>query len=302
MADPTINVLRPGDTTKDNPFTICIVSNPALETPYDSGQFAIDPIVNDEMGFNDSCGHIVNVLFGELPNQREALLKEPSIADKIRVLSIFITGLPATNDNALVGQHSIAAMLVTRRSIFKDFLALFDITADVVYAVSDSQTHLRASAWYSSDDDASPGEAFTINGVQRFHRHFCRIPGSVAIHRSNRAMTALHEFGHAISSFENGKIVDLYTDGDVGINKRRARPIPDVFAVYDGVQFASDSQRDGLGYPQAWDSYHCEVFDATLPSLMDDYRQAPDGQSVNCQYDKITRQFLLDRVRVKTNR
>src|SRR5207247_4595238 len=44
VGSPHIQVIRAGDTVKPNPFTICIVANPALEAPWTSGQFMADPI------------------------------------------------------------------------------------------------------------------------------------------------------------------------------------------------------------------------------------------------------------------
>lgn len=35
---------------------------------------------------------------------------------------------------------------------------------------------------------------------------------------------------------------------------------------------------------------------------MDDYWQAPDGVPEHCEHDRITRAFLLDRVRAKMRR
>lgn len=51
---------------------------------------------------------------------------------------------------------------------------------------------------------------------------------------------------HALSSFSNGGIVDLYVDEDEAVNNRRGRPIPEHFRDYDGMTIKSDAVRDGI--------------------------------------------------------
>lgn len=301
MADsnPVVTVLKPGDTTKSDPFTICIIANPSLEAPWQSGQFIVDPITSNKAAFDGCAKHIQDVLFGNLPNQRELFLTDPSIAPKIRVVSVFIPGLPAQDPNSLVAQDPDSNLLVARRVVFRPLLKRFGLDADIAYGVSASPTHTRASAWFTSDDDAQPGVGFILDGVALTHRYYCSIPGTVAIHVSATSMTALHEFGHALSSYSNGMVVDLYVDSNPALNCKAGRPIPAQFANYDSTSLASDALRDTLGYPPGWTSYHCELHDPGFPALMDDYWQAPDQIPEHSQHDKITRQFLTDRVRAK---
>ncbi len=141
-----------------------------------------------------------------------------------------------------------------------------------------------------------------MNGVTRQHRHNNLIPGTVAIHATSRSLTALHEFGHALSSYTNGSVVDLYVDSSAGLNNKRGRPIPPDFANYNGATMAADTVRDGLGYPAGWQSYHCELIDPTVPAIMDDYWLAGSGIPEHCQHDRITRAFLRDRLLAKINR
>lgn len=298
---PIITTLRPGDTTKPNPFTVVIVSNPALETPWKSGTFMIDPITSMQAAFNTAANKIVSTLFGLLPGQREQFIADPSIGPKIKVISVFVTGLPAQHANSLVGQDSVSTILVARRAVFMPFLLGIGIkVADVVYAVSASETHRRASAWFTSDDDAKAGIGFTLDAGMFSHRFFNLIPGTVGIHVSATSLTALHEFGHALSSYSNGSVVDLYVDNGPGINNKNARPIPPHFDTYDGSASASDLTRDGLGYPVNWTSYHGELIDPALPAVMDNYPAVLTPE--HCQHDKITRQFLMDRLRAKISR
>lgn len=297
----TTRTLRPGDTHSANPFTILIVSNGALEAPTGSGTFIRDPIADDQISF-DACATSVDVcLFGGLPGQAEQLLNDASVAGKIRVVSAYFNPEDEPNDaDSLVGQSSPDDLLEPRKSNFVPFLNRFGLRADIVYAISASTTHMRATSLFTSDDQNSTGVPFNIDGVQRFHRQRCLIPGTVALHASAASVTPLHEFGHALSSDENGVILDLYVDSAVAINNKRGRPIPHSFASYDGVALSSDLQRDSLGYPSTWQSFHCELIDATRVALMDDYWQSKPPEA--SRFDAVTRKFLLDRLRCKIAR
>jgi hypothetical protein len=295
---PVEQVLRKG-AKKPNPFTIVIVANPALEAPWKSGTFVVDPITSNQAAFNACAQYILDALFGTLPNQREALLADPTIAPNVRVVSLFVPGPPAQDPNSLVAQDDVSNLLIARRSVFVPFLARYGLQADVAYAVSASESHDRASAWFTSDDDAQPGCPFALDGVTLFHRHYNRIPGSVAMHCNSQSLTALHEFGHALSSYTNGSVVDLYVDSSAGLNNKRGRPIPATFATYSGIALAADMARDGLGYLPGWQSYHCELIDPAVPAVMDNYWAAPGRVPEHCLHDRITRQFLRERVLVK---
>jgi len=302
-AHPVVKILRPGDgSTKPNPFTIVILANPALEAPWNAGTFLVDPITANEPAFDLCVQSIQDALFGTLPQQREILLGDPVIAPHVRVVSLFVPGLRAEDANALVAQDGVSNLLVARRSVVVPFLTRYHLAADVVYAVSASTSHDRASAWFTSDDDASPGTPFTLDGVTRHHRHGNLIPGTVAIHATSKSLTALHEFGHALSSYTNGSVVDLYVDGSAGLNNKRGRPIPPDFAEYSGTTMAADTVRDGLGYPGGWQSYHCELIDPAVPAIMDNYWIAGSGIPEHCQHDRITRQFLRERLLAKISR
>ena len=299
---PRVRVIRPGDTTKPDPFTVCIVANPVLEVPWKSGQFTIDPVTSDESAFDTAAAYVEQVLFGRLPNLAEQFLGDASIEPGVRVISMFVRGLPAEDENSLVAQDGVSNLLIARRTAFKPFLARYGEFADIVYAISASETHTRASAWPTSDDDDAAGVPFNLDGTTLYHRYEALIPGTVAQHVTSDSLTALHEFGHALSSFGNGQITDLYVDSDPAVNNKRGRPIPAGFAVYDGTNLAADRRRDGLGYPPGWQSYHCALNDPRFPAAMDDYWSAPGGMPERCQHDQITRRFLLDRVRAKQER
>ncbi|PHJ57162.1 hypothetical protein VF14_21800 [Nostoc linckia z18] len=298
---PVTRIIREGDTTKADPFTILFLANPALETPWNSGTFEVDPVTSDQVAFDTCVSYACDSLFGSLPSQKENLLDHPTIGPKIRILSVFQVGLNAEDKNALVAQDSVSNLLVARRQIFIPFISNLGLQADVVYAISQSTSHNRASTWFTSDNDAGPGFNFTIDGVTQSHRFYNLIPGTVAMHTSARSLTPLHEFGHALSSYTNGALVDLYVDSEQAFNNKRGRPIPEFFATYSGTGIISDTSRGGLGYPAGWQSYHCELLNLYAPAVMDNYYLASGG-SETCLHDSITKQFLLDRLFAKISR
>jgi hypothetical protein len=105
--------------------------------------------------------------------------------------------------------------------VLPSFLARFREVADVVFVVHGSTTDRQASAWYTTDDNSRPTVSFTYGGVVRQHGRFASFPGSCTLPvtvpcRLSQAMAPLHEFCHAASDFNNGKVNDLY--------KARAKP------------------------------------------------------------------------------
>src|SRR5262249_44237619 len=155
----------------------------------------------------------------------------------------------------LVGEFG-AEIVEPRRDSIAAFMKSHGIVADVVYALTASSTHQRASAWFTSDDAARGGVAFTVDGNPFTHRFFNTVPGTVALPISSTSMTGLHEFGHAASSFTDGKVVDQYVDSSPDLNVKSGRPIPAAFGTLNATNYNSDLVRDGLGYPAGWTSYH----------------------------------------------
>ncbi|MEA3054396.1 MAG: hypothetical protein QOG72_3299 [Sphingomonadales bacterium] len=282
------------------PYAICIVANPWIESPQDSGQIIADPIVGNEPMFDAQVRYIVDALTGRLAGQAEKMFA-PLAADW-RIVSIFDPGRSRKKKNALVA-HDNTNIVVPVQPRFPPFLKEYKLPkmgkaeADVAFAVTASATHDRCSAWFTLDDDTVPGRPFTLDGKAMVHRPRNKLPGTAAIHVTAKSLVALHEFGHAASSWTNGMITDLYVDGGEGLNKRFGRPIPGRFCVYDNQSFLTAPNRGGiLAYPAGWTSYHGELADPAFPAVMDDYWQAAGGRAEKCRHDKLTRQFLLDRV------
>jgi hypothetical protein len=302
---PEIKVIRPGDTTKTCPFTIVIVSNPVLESPQGSGTFVVDPITGDKAGFDACTAYINDSLFGGLPGQAEQFMNDPAIAPFVRVVSLFVAGLATVDVNSLVSEDSNrkSNLVMTRRTRFVPFLSAYGLSADVAFAITGSMTHKRASAYFTSDDDARGGVPFVLDGITYHHRYEYLIPGTVALPVDSKSLTAIHEFGHALSSYSNGKVVDLYVDDGPGLNSKSGRPIPGTFATYEGGILATDSTRDSIGYPATWTSYHCALHGVGYPAVMDNYWLGGSGANPEaCEHDQITRQILRDRLLAKISR
>jgi hypothetical protein len=295
-----VQVLRQGPS-KANPFTIVIVSNPVLKLM--TGGLVADPIIANRPAFDAAVRQIDDCLFGLLPGQAERLLSDPAVVGGVRVVALFVSGSVIVDANCLVSEEAFGQLIAPRQDKFKPFLRRFNFgqEIDIAFAVSASSRFTRESARPMIDDNSRPGSPFTLDGVGLQHRHYNDMPGVVAMHQNSTSVTALHEFGHALSSTTNGLVTDLYIPhSSPEVNVRVGRPIPLTFGTLNGATFLSDPNRDGLTYPGHWTSYHCELLDPTVPAVMDNYPQA--GNPLQCRHDAITRRFLLDRMVAKINR
>lgn len=293
-------VLKPGEPNKTNPYTVVIVANPWLESPRHSRVLKADPIMLSQPSFDLAANYIVDSLFGLLPGQKEPWFAAPPYQTGIRIVSLFPDQEAPELSNALVAEDADSEQLIARRAVIAPFLKKHDLEADVVYALSKSATHSRATAWYTTDHDGMLGVPFSLDGRSLQHRFYNRIPGTIAQHVTATGLTALHEFSHASSSYTNGGVTDLYVDSLPDLNNKQGRPIPANFATLDGVTYTTDPTRDGLGYPAAWSSFHPSLHDAANPALMDNYHYG--SPPIACQHDTITRAFLLARILAKMQR
>ncbi len=299
----TVRLLQPGEA-KQRPYSIVFVGNPGIES---GTNFLSDPILTNRPGYHVVVGHGFQNMFGVA----EDLFRFNGIDARMRIVSVFDRTRQADAANSLAHEVPGSNVMETRRSVLVAFLASFGLTADMVFVVHGSTTHTRASAWFTTDDSLQAGTAFQFDGVARTHGYFPRIPGSAAIPVSvdQRGLTIIHEFGHAASDFNNGKVIDLYNDGGDGtgflINKKfrvaATDPVPAQFATLDGVSFAADPARDGLGYPPSWRSYQPVPTDSTRPNLMDNYWLAFDDPQL-CRFDQLTHAWFTDRLNAKLSR
>ena len=266
----------------------------------DRGDFIDDPIQNDSTGFLSSLNTISKSLEGSFPGQKEPAYIDSRFRPEIRLEVIEFDGANDLNRCFVTHRDDL---IVARQQEITDLTDEIGVTADIVYAVSGSYLTNRASAWFTYDDDSKSGAKYTYDGTTMYHRAWPLAPGSIGIHSSCRPMTVVHEFGHAISSFQNGMIVDLYEDNPLGINKKKPRPGSPAatfnFANYNLANYNWDPGRGGIGYPAQWSSYHCELTAPLLPAMMDNYWRAPSGQQISCRHDQITSAFIRDRMKAK---
>ena len=287
---------------KDRPFNIVFVANPAIRT--EAGGLISDPILANRAGFHSVVGYCMRMLLAIT----EDLFRQGNCDAQMRFVTIFDPSQGVSDANALA-QEDAPNIMETRRDKLNGFVSRYTQVADIVLVMHGSTSHNRASAWFATDDSSKPGTAFTYDGAARTHGQFPSIPGSAALplDMDQTGITPLHECGHAASDFNNGMITDLYVDGIGGflVNKKaRARntdPIPPNFANYNGTVFRSDLNRDGLGYPASWTSYHPSLIDATRPNVMDNYWLAFDDAH-KCRFDSLAYAWFSDRLRAKLTR
>lgn len=301
---------------KPEPFLVVVLNNPVLERRYQSGRFDADPLDPDDGRYTRAIDHIEAALWGELPGQRESAFIDGSLAQAARLEVLTIRDAPTDAAHAFVSHYG-HTMITPRWQAVHDFFKATGRTADVIFAVTGSTTQNRATAWPGADDRHRGHDLFEVGvdgQMDRFRHHYWpTIPGTVAVHVDERSITPVHEFGHAIATYNakdhvsgqavDGLIADLYNDGVAGLNKRTGRP-PDPlrFATYVSGGQTTDHDWDRVRLYDGWRSYHCSRMDPTLPAIMDNYTNAPSDMQTACLHDSITRQFIRDRVAARMKR
>jgi hypothetical protein len=291
---------------KHRPYTMAFAANPLIETV--AGDLVIDPVMADRAGYQRAAIACVRSLL----TMEEDLLRQNDWDRQMRFISIYDATLSADEDNSLAREKEDSTIMVPQSHHAEAFLARYDAKADIVFVVFRSTTHDRESAIPTWDYVTSPPSrtAFTYDGAEHVHGYYPRTPGAATILSTigRRVMTPIHEFCHAASDYNNGRVRDLYDDQlslSFAVNKKwRAQstdPIPAVFATYNGVDFPSDPTRDSLGYPTDWISYHPELISPDYPNLMDNYRGVRNS-SLLCRLDRLTYAWFTDRLRAKLNR
>jgi hypothetical protein len=294
-----IQVIQVG-AAKTDPYTIVFVANPALEVPWQSGNFVADSMPGNKTGFDAAVSFASDCIFGRLPGQAEVFMSSAAIGANVRIVSIRETGLTPIATNALAGESPLGRLLAPRRNEITAYVRAKGIQPDVVIVVSASSQFTRASAYGTTDDTTRAGTSFMLDGLASTHWHFPSIPGTAVLHETTRSLTPLHEFGHASSSYQSGFVADLYVDGTPELNRKVNRPIPPIFGTYAATTHPSDSARGGIGYPAHWMSFHCQHLVPALPSAMDDYTGT--ANPLLCRHDEITVRYLTDRLVAKIGR
>jgi len=187
--------------------------------------------------------------------------------------------------------------------------------SDVIMVISGSNQFIRSSARFTEEEETAAGEPFIYQNnttiIRKNHAKYAKLPGVAAIWAGDdRLKTPVHEFAHAMSSFQNGPIVDEYDDKgkdnfDFMINKQfrnaSTEAIPKHFAKYglttvidDGcAEYCSDRTR--ADKEPSWSSYVPERVAPGYSSTMDiayyDYR-----------FSKLVFDFMYERLITKLNR
>jgi hypothetical protein len=298
-------ILEAGDPGKLAPLTLAIVANPFLLDEIDN-TLSQDPILQAKAAFEQSARYIADNILGNVPGQAENLFGTSQLFGKLQVIRFFADDLALSAANALVRLDDGSNILIPSAPAIKNFTAQNGFQADIVAVVSASLTHTRASAVPATDGPPLGGVPFNLDGTVYHHVHRSQNPGCFAIHVTRRSMTPLHEFQHALSSYDNGAILDLYLDwfpaGGVVINKRQRTTANTNthFATYAGKQYLSSPNRGPIPYPAAWKCIHPELHNPGRYSLMDNF--PADSNPLACENDKITRAFLVDRLIARMNR
>jgi hypothetical protein len=199
-----------------------------------------------------------------------------------------------------------------------------DHRVDIVFAVTASRTHVRSSSRYTMDEENGEAKSFVFRyypkGPALTGRYWPRaaLPGMVAYSAwDDRMKTPAHEFAHAMSSTNNGLIVDEYDDDllidpdeRIVINKRHATwemdenqdfiiqpsELPRVFAEYtengETRQFLTDKHRKK---PANWISFVPLPSEPEVPCTM-------DFTGDLCEYDRLLQHFMGQRLEAKVGK
>jgi hypothetical protein len=285
---------------KQYPFTLSFVANAAIDRDGTLNIYA-DPILGNRSGYHAIVDYAMNNIFAVdedflRPGERDA---------EMRILSIFDDSLATEEANTLCEEDTTSTIMRATKSRVNSFLLNYGVVTDLCIIFHGSTTNTRGSASRCADDySRGLAEPFTYDGTVYNHWPYRDQPGSTAISVNNSTgrMTAIHELGHCTSENDNGRVRDLYNDRtytNFALNKKwRAASgdaIPATFATYNGTTYNSDPNRDGIGYPSTWVTYHPELQVSTAPNLMDNY-------SSSSVFDKLTAAWYRDRIRVILDR
>jgi len=310
-------------------------------------KFSVDPVIENRDLFYRV---VIRCLKSFINNE---LLNLPEIFDRLRLVTVFpeIPGNPQDGTAFCEGLDPMANILAPRvneqdRAVVASYLANniaeADIASfetpdllnsirypDVVFIISGSRDFTRSSARFTRDEDDNdaPTFEFTFSGangstnLKGRHSRYAQHPGVVALSAwDDRLKTPVHEFAHAMSSLENGAIVDEYCDEEISgikelfqnqaINKKYRtdgnQPIPDIFARYrypagnkkpgaseNSVVYYSDRNRNDKS--PGWVSYVPEGVKPGISCIM-------DIAYFSYRFDRLLFDFMYDRLLAKLNR
>ena len=208
---PAVRVLYGGRATT-NPFTIAFIASPAIlglaSSPGGPRPLVADPILGDRTAFLS----IVTFALQNLFTITEELLRHDDMDSRMRLVLIFDPGLPVGDETALV-EPIPPDVTAPRQDQIRRLVAKYDEAADVVFAVtaSGATRFPRGAAWWSDDGYSDEDTPFVFDGYELVYPRTTDSPGCIALLESTdpSGITALHEFGHAVSNWIHGQVVDL---------------------------------------------------------------------------------------------
>jgi hypothetical protein len=283
-------------------YTFVFAASPARRDGTDN---VSDGILSDRPAFHQLVGHSIQNLL----TLDESILRTDNLDRLLRFVAIFDDTRQADANTALVASRD-PNLINPLPDAAAAYVGAYWERPDIIYAVTDSATFTRASAQAIVDGTPANAAPYTYDGTNLGHSLRPRRPGVIAqsTNMDMTGLTAIHEWGHAASE-ANAWVWDLYVDGGSGmfdINKKwralATDAVPANFATVDTTTYAADANRDSLGYPADWRSYHPALRVANRPNLMDNYWQAAAGGVLQCRFDPLTFDWLLRRTRAKANR
>lgn len=280
----------------EEPYTIVILSNRYISTS--------QGVIDDEIFYNLSMfNSILGGCFRSFLFEAEPILRDLASARSLRI-AVSTMRTPPNFPFVQGIRPNIAAPM--RTNMLSHVHRLGIRHPDVVFTLHGSLNYTRASARYSLDSFQHQTTNFTYDGNSYRIGAFTREAGvaTLGYYAFDHSHTPLHEFGHAASEENNGRLTDLYHDKSnsaLEVNKKSARRRPIHFCDYDGANFNTDLDRDSIGYEASWKSYHPELIAPDLPNLMDNYWLAK-GDPRNCRLDKLSSAWLQKRLEFKSRR
>ena len=302
-------VLYPGRPV-ERPFTIAFVANPAIKTT--RGEIIPDPVLTQLDRFAETVVGSLKTLL----TLDEDLLRRDGLETLIRFVVVVDPDAPATDQNALAEEYAYFPVMRPRRRAVPAFLERHQVAADVAFVIHGSTSHRMASVQFTTDERSAKQVEYTYDGVKRVHGLFPAVPGSVAlsIDLLHALPIALHEFAHAASECDTGRLIDAYVDGgddpETMVNKKYRKqpgdPVPPQFCTYvigsgPPACYMSAMARGQDPYPATWTSYHPEPLDPSQPNLLDDYLHARVNPA-KCRFDRLTYDWLRERLWAKAHR
>lgn len=294
-----------------NPYTLAIVANPVIYIPAEN-RFEEDPAIRDEALFTKAALRCLKSI------AENDLLRLPEISSRLKIVAVYDKNFAENDTHALCEAFErITNVIAPREDLNRvdSYLKDRGVTADVVFLISGSEEFTRSSARFSEEaPDNLSGKEFQLAGhfaaspMLRRHPQTANLPGVAAISAwDDRLKTPMHEFAHAMSSVQNGPILDEYDDRifsslEFAVNKSSrgsaTDPVPALFAKYgltgeEPTPYYSDRHRRDK--EANWTSYVPEKRSPHVSCTM-------DLAYYDDEFDRLIFDFMYDRIMAKMER